>query len=76
MLKVTPCMHLSNREFEILQLLAVGWSNKRIACKLCISIRTVKFHTSNIYIKILVGNRSEAIAWAWKHSKILDAADD
>ena len=76
MLKVEPCNHLSNREFEILQLLAEGWSNKRIAGKLCISIRTVKFHTSNIYVKIMVGCRSEAVAWAWKHAEILDAADD
>ena len=61
---------LTTRESEILDLLAVGKSNKHIANELCITIRTVKFHTTNLYVKLAVGSRSEAIAWAWKQREI------
>lgn len=69
-------MQLTKREIEILKLLAEGWSNKQIADRLYITIRTVKFHTNNIYTKIMVDSRSEAIAWMWKHWKAQSAADD
>lgn len=60
---------LTDRELEILHLLAEGWNNKQIADKLNLTIRTVKFHTGNIYIRIEVKSRSEAIVWAWKHNE-------
>ena len=61
---------LTNREKEILHLLAEGWSNQQIADRLCLAIRTVKFHTGNIYSKLGLHCRSEAIAWAWHHPEI------
>jgi LuxR family transcriptional regulator, maltose regulon positive regulatory protein len=55
---------LSRREIEILQLIAAGMTNKEIALKLCISVRTVKFHTGNLFGKLGVKSRTEAIARA------------
>jgi LuxR family maltose regulon positive regulatory protein len=55
---------LSQREIEVLQLLAAGSSNKDIARRLFISLPTVKWHTSNIYGKLSVQNRTQAVAKA------------
>ncbi len=55
---------LSQREIEVLQLLAQGTSNKEVARRLFISLPTVKWHTSNIYGKLGVQNRTEAVAKA------------
>ena len=52
---------LSDREMEILKLAARGMSNKDIAKKLFLSIRTVKAHLSNIFNKMGVASRTEAI---------------
>ncbi|MGG2066387.1 response regulator transcription factor [Bacillus sp. S14(2024)] len=52
---------LSNRELEVLKVLATGASNKKIGERLCISISTVKTHIINIYSKLHVSNRVEAI---------------
>jgi DNA-binding NarL/FixJ family response regulator len=52
---------LSNRENEILQLLANGLLYKEIADKLTISVNTVRQHIHNIYEKLHVQNRTEAI---------------
>ena len=57
---------LSDRETEMLKLLAAGMSNKEIAEKLCLSIRTVKAHMSNIFTKMNVASRSEALVEALK----------
>jgi len=57
---------LSDREMEILKLLATGRSNKQIAEKLCLSLRTVKAHISNIFAKMNVASRSEALVEALK----------
>lgn len=51
---------LTEREIEVLRLLAQGVSNKEIAKALNISLGTVRFHTSNIYMKLDVSNRTEA----------------
>lgn len=61
---------LTEREMEILNLLAAGLSNRDIAERLCITTRTVKFHTGNIYMKLTVESRSEAISWAWRHGVV------
>jgi ATP/maltotriose-dependent transcriptional regulator MalT len=55
---------LSEREREILALLATGRSNQEIADALVLSIGTVKTHTNNIYRKLGVRNRTEALARA------------
>ena len=55
---------LSDREMEMLKLLATGMSNKEIAEKLCLSLRTVKAHMSNIFTKMNVASRSEALVEA------------
>jgi two-component system, NarL family, response regulator LiaR len=73
---MTPQHQLTDREIEILQLLAEGLCNQQIANQLCITIRTVKFHTNNIYTKLAVNSRSQAIAWAWKHQLIQTLLED
>jgi LuxR family maltose regulon positive regulatory protein len=55
---------LSQRELEVLQLLARGSSNKEVARELFISLPTVKWHASNIYGKLGVQNRTQAVAKA------------
>jgi LuxR family maltose regulon positive regulatory protein len=55
---------LSERETEILQLIAEGLTNPDIANTLFLSLHTVKTHTRNIYSKLGVHNRTEAVARA------------
>lgn len=55
---------LTARELEVLQLIAIGDSNQVIADKLVITVRTVKKHTSNIYAKLNVSSRTQAVAYA------------
>jgi DNA-binding NarL/FixJ family response regulator len=58
---------MTERETEVLTLLARGWSNQQIATALFIAERTVKFHVGNIYHKLNVPSRPLAINWAWQH---------
>jgi DNA-binding NarL/FixJ family response regulator len=55
---------LTEREREVLALLAIGATNKEIAQKLVISERTAKFHVSSILGKLGAGNRTEAVSIA------------
>jgi LuxR family maltose regulon positive regulatory protein len=55
---------LSPRELEVLALIAEGLSNRQIADELIISVGTVKAHTSNIYGKLGVGSRAQAMVAA------------
>jgi LuxR family maltose regulon positive regulatory protein len=55
---------LSERELEVLQLIAEGLSNQEVAQRLFITLGTVKWHTSNIYGKLGVKNRTQAVAQA------------
>jgi DNA-binding NarL/FixJ family response regulator len=55
---------LSGRELEVLRLVASGATNSEIARKLWVTEQTVKFHLSNIYRKLEVGNRTEASRYA------------
>jgi pimeloyl-ACP methyl ester carboxylesterase/DNA-binding CsgD family transcriptional regulator len=58
---------LTEREVEILAVLANGASNDEIARALSISRRTVERHIGNIYLKIGAHNRAEATAYAFRH---------
>lgn len=53
---------LSEREIEVLQLIAEGLTNREIAKNLYLSLNTVKVHTRNIYGKLGVNNRTQALA--------------
>lgn len=55
---------LSERELEVLHLIAEGLTNREIARKLYLSLNTVKVHTRNIYGKLGVSNRTQAAAQA------------
>jgi LuxR family maltose regulon positive regulatory protein len=52
---------LSEREIDVLQLLAKGLSNQAVADRLVLSIHTVKAHTRSIYSKLAVNNRTQAV---------------
>jgi DNA-binding NarL/FixJ family response regulator len=59
--RVLETLGVSQRELEVLQLLAAGRSNKEIARKLELSPNTVKTHIAKLYEKLKVGRRTEAI---------------
>jgi DNA-binding NarL/FixJ family response regulator len=65
---------LTARELEILQLVAAGLSNSRIARQLWVAEQTVKFHLSNIYRKLGLANRTEASHYAHMHGLLGTAA--
>jgi NarL family two-component system response regulator LiaR len=59
---------LSEREREVLALLAQGLSNKEIAERLFLSVATVKYHVRLLLSKLGAGSRAEAVALAWQHN--------
>ncbi len=61
---------LSEREMEILDLIGQGLSNQDICDQLYLSMGTVKWHTSNIYGKLGVKGRTQAVALARKHQML------
>ncbi len=62
---------LTGREVEILQLLALGLTNKQIAGRLGISAHTVKFHVSTIFSKLGTTNRVETVNLGLKKGLIV-----
>ncbi|HDR4372288.1 DNA-binding response regulator [Bacillus cereus] len=58
---------LTEREFEILLLIAEGKSNQEIADELFIALKTVKTHVSNILNKLNVSDRTQAVIYAFRH---------
>jgi DNA-binding CsgD family transcriptional regulator len=64
-------LNLSGREYEILQLLAKGYSNADMAGNLFLSLSTIKTHVSNLYFKMDVKSRTQAIEKA-KRLKIIN----
>jgi DNA-binding NarL/FixJ family response regulator len=63
---------LTQREHEVLALLAVGHSNKQIAARLTMAPKTVMHHTCSIYRKLDVRGRGEAAAWARRQGATLE----
>ena len=62
-LRQDPIQSLSRKERQILESLAKGLSNKELSREFAISPNTVKFHLSNLYEKLAVKNRAQAIAF-------------
>lgn len=52
---------ISQREYDVLELMSHGLSNQEIADKLFISLSTVKTHTANLYMKMDVKRRTQAV---------------
>jgi NarL family two-component system response regulator LiaR len=67
---LNPFIDLSEREFEVLKLIADGASNTEIADRLVISEKTVKSHVSNILSKLHVADRTQAAVYAWREGII------
>lgn len=61
---------LSRREHEVLALLSAGLSNQAIAARLCVSRATVKFHCGNLFSKLGVETRSQAVALAFTNNVV------
>lgn len=64
-------LNLSKRELEILSLLAQGYSNQEIAAKLFVSLSTVKTHNQNLFEKLDVKRRTQAVEKAKRLNLIL-----
>lgn len=62
----SPDPQLSPREEEVLAHLAQGLSNAAISAALTVSENTVRFHLKNIYEKLQINSRTEAVAWYFK----------
>jgi NarL family two-component system response regulator LiaR len=54
-------LKISKRELEVLELIATGLSNQEIADKMFVSLNTVKTHLSNLFLKLEVKRRTQAI---------------
>jgi DNA-binding NarL/FixJ family response regulator len=67
---VSPLESLTNREREILQVIAEGLSNKEIAAQLCISVKTVETHRANVMSKLDIHDPSSLTRFAIVHGII------
>jgi NarL family two-component system response regulator LiaR len=65
-----PFTELSDREMEVLRLIADGMSNADIAGQLIISEKTVKSHVSNILNKLHLADRTQAAVYAWREGVV------
>ena len=64
--EINPLTELTNREMEVLKLIANGLSNSEIAGQLVITEHTVKGHVSNILSKLHLADRTQAAVYAWR----------
>ena len=62
-----PYKVLSNRELEILRLLAEGYTNREIAEQIIVSVKTVETHRSKIYSKLQFQSRADLVHYAIRH---------
>ena len=63
---LNPFTELSERELEVLKLIADGMSNAEMAARLVLSEKTVKGHVSNILSKLQLADRTQAAVYAWR----------
>src|SRR5512146_857657 len=63
---INPYTELTERELEVLRLIANGQSNSEIAAQMTVSENTVKGHVSNILSKLHLADRTQAAVFAWK----------
>jgi two-component system, NarL family, response regulator LiaR len=67
---LNPFTELSERELEVLKLIADGMSNAEMAGKLVLSEKTVKGHVSNILSKLHLADRTQAAVYAWREGVV------
>jgi NarL family two-component system response regulator LiaR len=67
---LNPFTELTERELEVLKLIADGMSNAEIAAKLVLSEKTVKGHVSNILSKLQLADRTQAAVYAWRQGVV------
>ena len=65
---------MTDREVEVLALVATGRTNRAIAAELVISEKTVARHVSNIFTKLGLTSRAAATAYAYRHDLVLPSA--
>jgi DNA-binding NarL/FixJ family response regulator len=65
-----PPHGLTQRELQVLRFVAAGKTNKLIARELFLSEKTIDRHLSNIFVKLNVGSRTAATAWAYEHDLV------
>ncbi len=63
---IPPGGSLTERETEVLQLMAEGLNNRQIAARLFVTEATVKTHVNNVFGKLDVNDRAAAVAWAFR----------
>jgi len=67
---INPFTELSERELEVLKLIADGMSNAEMAAKLVLSEKTIKGHVSNILGKLHLADRTQAAVYAWREGVV------
>ena len=67
---LNPCAELTDRELEILKLIATGMTNQELTTHLVISEHTVKGHVSNILSKLHLADRTQAAVFAWREGVV------
>jgi NarL family two-component system response regulator LiaR len=67
---LNPFTELSERELEVLKLIADGMSNAEMAAKLILSEKTIKGHVSNILSKLHLVDRTQAAVYAWREGVV------
>lgn len=64
---VNPFVELTDRELDVLRMIAVGKNNQEIAAELVVSESTVKTHITNMLSKLHLKDRTQAAAYAWQN---------
>jgi NarL family two-component system response regulator LiaR len=67
--KLSGWVDLTERERQVVALLAEGYTNAQIAQRLGVSSATIKFHVGGVLSKLGVGNRTEAVTLYWQHQR-------